>query len=542
MTVTNLVELLGGLGAFLFGMKYMGDGLELAAGSKMKDLLETLTRNRFLGFLLGVFVTVVIQSSSSTTVMVMGFINAGIMDLAQATGVIFGANIGTTITSVLIALDVSGIAPFCICVGAFMMLYSKKARVKHIGQVILGFGLLFQGLHTMSGAMKPLGQVAWFQSFIAGAKNPILGILVGVLICAVIQSSSAAVGILQALALQGLMPLHFASYLICGINIGSAMPTILASMSARNNAKRAAMIYLIYNVVGGVVMTLVTLLLPYTQLVERLVPDPMFQVSVVHILFKVVSAAILLPCTNLVVKLTYRLVPKQKHEDAARLEYIDVNLVGNPSVSLLQIRSEVERLSKLVGENISLAMDGVLNNQVRNAQTITENESVIDYLTNAISDYLVKFNVQELSTQEATYVNRVYQALNDLERIGDYAEHLLHVNERSTEKNLAYSEVARSEAMELYDNVKQLYSNATARFYSQDIGIDELKHLARLERENRKKAKQAQQNHMDRLRAGECSAEAGIMFGEVLNSLNRIGGHSINIAEAAVVRQNEKMF
>ena len=542
MTVTNLVELLGGLGAFLFGMKYMGDGLELAAGSKMKDLLEKLTRNRFLGFLLGVFVTVVIQSSSATTVMVMGFINAGIMDLAQATGVIFGANIGTTITSVLIALDVSGIAPFCICVGAFMMLYSKKAKVKHIGQVILGFGLLFQGLHTMSGAMKPLGQVAWFQNFIMNARNPILGILVGALICAVIQSSSAAVGILQALALQGLMPLHFASYLICGINIGSAMPTILASMSARNNAKRAAMIYLIYNVVGGVLMTVVTMVLPYTDLVERLIPDPMFQVSVIHILFKVVSAAILLPCTNLVVKLTYKLIPKQKHEDAARLEYIDVNLVGNPSVSLLQIRSEVDRMSKLVGENISLAMDGVLSNEVRNAQTITENESVIDYLTDAISDYLVKFNVHELSTQEAMYVNRVYQALNDLERIGDYAEHLLHVNERSTEKNLAYSEVARTEAMELYDNVKELYANATARFYSQDIGIDELKHLARLERENRKKAKQAQQNHMDRLRAGECSAEAGIMFGEVLNSLNRIGGHSINIAEAAVVQRNEKMF
>ncbi len=542
MTVTNIIELLGGLGAFLFGMKYMGDGLELAAGSKMKDLLEKLTRNRFLGFLLGVFVTVVIQSSSATTVMVMGFINAGIMDLAQATGVIFGANIGTTITSVLIALDVSGIAPFCICVGAFMMLYSKKARVKHVGQVILGFGLLFQGLHTMSGAMKPLGNVAWFQNFIMNAKNPILGILVGALICAVIQSSSAAVGIVQALALQGLMPLHFASYLICGINIGSAMPTILASMSARNNAKRAAMIYLIYNVVGAVLMTLVTMLLPYTQLVERLIPDPMFQVSVIHILFKVVAAGILLPCTNLVVKLTYKLVPKQKHEDAARLEYIDVNLVGSPSVSLLQIRNEVDRMSKLVGENISLAMEGVLNNEARNAQTITENESVIDYLTDAISDYLVKFNVHELSTQEAMYVNRVYQALNDLERIGDYAEHLLHVNERSTERNLAYSEVARSEALELYNNVKELYANATARFYSQDISIDELKHLARLERENRKKAKQAQQNHMDRLRAGECSAETGIMFGEILNSLNRIGGHSINIAEAAVAHRNEKMF
>lgn len=542
MTVTNIIELLGGLGAFLFGMKYMGDGLELAAGSKMKDLLEKLTRNRILGFLLGVFVTVVIQSSSATTVMVMGFINAGIMDLAQATGVIFGANIGTTITSVLIALDVSGIAPFCICVGAFMMLYSKKARVKHIGQVILGFGLLFQGLHTMSGAMKPLGQVAWFQSFIANAKSPILGLLVGALICAVIQSSSAAVGILQALALQGLMPLHFASYLVCGINIGSAMPTILASMSARNNAKRASMIYLIYNVVGGILMTLVTMFLPYTQFIERLIPDPMFQVSMVHILFKVISAAILLPCTNLVVKLTYKIIPKQRHEDAARLEYIDVNLVGNPSVSILQVRSEVDRMSKLVSESIDMAMDGVLNNEVRNAKTITENEAVIDYLTDAISDYLVKFNVQELSTQEAMYVNRVFQALSDMERIGDYAEHLLHVNERCTEKKLTYSNVARSELMELFNSVKALYSSATARFYSQDIGIDELKHLARMEREIRKKAKQDQQNHMDRLRAGECSVEAGLMFGEVLNSLSRIGGHSINIAEAATVQQSEKMF
>ena len=538
MTVTNIIELLGGLGAFLFGMKYMGDGLELAAGSKMKDLLEKLTRNRILGFLLGVFVTVVIQSSSATTVMVMGFINAGIMDLAQATGVIFGANIGTTITSVLIALDVSGIAPFCICVGAFMMLYSKKARVKHIGQVILGFGLLFQGLHTMSGAMKPLGQVLWFQNFIANARNPILGILVGALICAVIQSSSAAVGILQALALQGLMPLHFASYLICGINIGSALPTILASLSARNNAKRASMIYLIYNVVGGIIMTLVTMLLPYTQFIERLIPDPMFQVSMVHILFKVVSAAILLPCTNLVVKLTYQIIPKQKHEEAARLEYIDVNLVGNPSVALLQIRSEVDRMSKLVLENVDLAMNGVINNEVRSPETITENEAVIDYLTDAISDYLVKFNVQELSAQEAMYVNRVFQTLSDMERIGDYAEHLLHINQRCTEKKLVYSEEAKEELQELYSNVKELYTRATARFYSQDIGIAELTRLARLERDNRRRTKQVQQNHMNRLRAGACSVEAGIMFGEVLNSLSRIGGHSINIAEASTNQQN----
>ena len=538
MTVSNIVELLGGLGAFLFGMKYMGDGLELAAGSKMKDLLEKLTRNKILGFLLGMFVTVVIQSSSATTVMVMGFINAGIMDLAQATGVIFGANIGTTITSVLIALDVSAIAPFCICVGAFMMLYTKKARLKHIGQVILGFGLLFQGLHTMSAAMKPLGQVVWFQSFIMNAKNPILGILVGALICAVIQSSSAAVGIVQALALQGLMPLHFASYLICGINIGSAMPTILASMSARNNAKRAAMIYLIYNVVGCVVMAPVTMLTPYTDLIERLIPDPMFQVSVVHILFKVVAAAILLPCTNLVVKLTYKLIPKQKHEDAARLEFIDVNLVGNPSVSLLQIRSEVDRMAKLVEENLSLAMEGILAGEPRHAETITENEGVIDYLTDAISDYLVKFNVQELSATDANYVRRVFQALSDLERIGDYAEHLQQLTEQQDEKGVSYTQPAMTELKTITDNAMSLFDRAVASFYQQNIHLDELKRMTKTQRLIRKLTSQSQLNHMERLRTGECSVEAGILFGEILNSLNRIGGHAINIAEAATMPQN----
>ncbi|MDO4484887.1 MAG: Na/Pi symporter, partial [Clostridia bacterium] len=357
------------------------------------------------------------------------------------------------------------------------------------------------------------------------------------LLCAVIQSSSAAVGILQALAMQGLMPLYFASFLVAGINIGSAMPTILASMSARNNAKRAAMVYLIYNVVGAIVMTVITLVSPYAEFIERLVPSPAFQVSVIHIIFKVVAAALLLPATGLVVRLTYKLVPKQKHEDATRLEYIDVNLVGNPSVSMLQIRAEVDRMTRLVAENIHLAMEGIFKNEVMHAKTIADNESVIDFLTDSISDYLVKFNIQELSEKDATYVNRVFQTLSDLERIGDYAEHLLHVNERSAEKNLVYSETALAELQEIYGNVEKLYAEATSRFYSQDIGIDELKRLTKLERENRKKTKQSQQNHMDRLRVGDCSVEAGIMFGEVLNALNRIGGHSINIAEVSTAAQ-----
>ena len=535
MSFTNIISLLGGLGAFLFGMKYMGDGLEMAAGSKMKDLLEKLTRNRFLGFLLGVFVTVVIQSSSATTVMVMGFINAGIMDLAQATGVIFGANIGTTITSVLIALDVSGIAPFCIFIGAFLMLYSKKKQTKHIGQVILGFGLLFQGLHTMSGAMKPLKDVIWFQEFIMNAKSPLLGLLVGAALCAVIQSSSAAVGILQALAMQGLMPLYFASFLVCGINIGSAMPTILASMNARNNAKRASMIYLINNLVGAVIMTVVTLALPYTQFIEGLIPDPMFQVSLVHIIFKVVSAAVLLPLTNQVVKLTYLMVPKQKHEDACRLEFIDVNLVGSPSVTLLQIRNEVERMAGLVRTNLQLSMEALLSGKVADAKQIEDNEAVIDYLTDAISDFLVKLNVREMSDRDAQYVNRVFQTLSDLERIGDYAEQLLHLTERQEEKQVSYSAAAMQELTVINDNAIQLFDKAVAAFYRQNISLDELKRMAKTQRNIRKLTSQSQLNHMERLRSGECGVEAGILFGEILNSLSRVGGHAINIAEAATV-------
>lgn len=534
MGASNILSLLGGLGAFLFGMKYMGDGLEMAAGSRMKDMLEKMTRNRLLGFLLGTFVTVVIQSSSATTVMVMGFINAGIMDLAQATGVIFGANMGTTITSVLIALDASGIAPCCICVGAFLMLYSKKKQTQHIGQVILGFGLLFQGLHTMSAAMKPLKDVLWFQNFIMNAQNPVLGLLVGALLCAVIQSSSAAVGILQALAMQGMMPLYFASFLICGINIGSAMPTILASMNARNNAKRAAMIYLLYNVVGAVIMTAVTILLPYTRFVEQLIPSPAFQVSVIHIIFKSVSALLLLPFTNTVVKLTYRLIPKKTHEDSCRLQYIDVNLAGAPSVTLLQIRNEVNRMTQLVRTNILLAMDGVLAGKPADEQPIEENEQVIDYLTDSISDFLVKFNVQEISAQDAAYVTHVYQALTDLERIGDYAESLLHQTQRKLDQNMVYSESARQELTEIYDKALMLFDSAVQKFYNQDISPEELQTLTLVQKEIRSLTKQSRRNHMERMRSGECSAEAGIVFGEMLNSLNRIGGHSINIAEAAV--------
>ncbi len=533
MGIGSIVSLLGGLGLFLFGMKYMGEGLELAAGPKMKDLLEKLTRNRIVGFLLGALVTVVIQSSSATTVMVMGFINAEIMDLAQATGVIFGANIGTTITSVLIALDVSGIAPVCICLGAVMLLYAKRKRNRYIGQVILGFGILFQGLHTMSAAMSPLKDSVLFQDFIMNAKNPLLGFVVGVVLCAIIQSSSAAVGVLQALAMQGLMPIYFAGFLICGINVGSSTPPLLSALNAKNNAKRAAMIYLIFNIVGAVLFIPLTMFTPLTSIIKAYIPNEAFQISVYHILFKVVTGLILLPLVNLVVKWTYKLIPKQAHESAFRFEYIDANVSGSPAVIALQVGKEVERMAGIVKDDLAGATDGLLQHSMTGANHVREGEQVIDYLASEITGYLSKVNTVAMPSQVSQYMGCAFHVINDLEQIGDHAVKILDQTEKCVEGGLVYTEAARDELAEIYQRVSELLGDVMRLFHDQmpltpEIWLD----LRKQERKIIKRVTKAQSNHMERLQRGECTFEQGLTFVEVLNSYLRIVNHSINIAEA----------
>lgn len=530
MNFGNIITLLGGLGAFLFGMKYMGEGLELAAGSKMKDVLEKLTRNPVLGFLLGLIVTACIQSSSATTVMVMGFINAGIMDLAQATGVIFGANIGTTITSILIALDVSGIAPFCIAVGAVMMLYSKKKRNRHIGQVILGFGFLFQGLHTMSGAMSPLRDSVVFQKFIMNAKNPFLGLLLGIVLCAIIQSSSASVGILQALAMQGLMPLYFAGFIVCGINVGSSTPVILSSFGAKNNAKRAASIFLLFNFVGAVLFMALTIFTPLTDMIIKFVPKPAFQVSVYHILFKVVTGLILLPMTNLVVKLTYKIFPKQAHESAFRLEYIDKNMVGNPSVIIVQISKEVERVGELVRNNLAIACKGLIEHDLSTANEIRENEEVVDYLTNEITTYITKVNGMRLPVGAAGKLSNAFKAMNELEQIGDHAVKILLQNEKCVDLKQIYSPEAVEEFRSIYEQDDLLFSESMKKLLGGENTITE-EQARETQLVISEMSAEAQSNHMDRLRDGKCSFDQGLTFVESLNSLSRIANHLTCIAE-----------
>ena len=533
MGINSIIALLGGLGAFLFGMKYMGEGLELAAGPKMKELLEKLTRNRIMGFLLGALVTVVIQSSSATTVMVMGFINAEIMDLAQATGVIFGANIGTTITSILIALDVSGIAPICICIGAVMLLYAKKKRNRYIGQVVLGFGILFQGLHTMSQAMSPLKDSPGFQEFILNAKNPLLGFIVGVILCAVIQSSSAAVGVLQALAMQGLMPLYFAAFVVCGINVGSSTPPLLSALNAKNNAKRAACIYLIFNIVGAILFIPLTILFPITQMIERVIPDPVFQIAVYHIIFKVVTGVILLPLVNVVVKWTYRIIPKQAHESAFRFEYIDPNMVGSPAVLSLQVGREVERMCDMVRKNVSDAAEGLIQNDIMSANVIREREQVIDYLASEITDYLTKVNALQLPQSVSNYMGCVFHVINDLEQIGDHAIKILVQTEKCVEMGQSYSQAAQDELRQIYQMDMDLLDKTMKLFRGQRPTPESWLDMKLQERTITKLAVKAQSNHMERLQEKTCTFEQGLTFVESLNSLTRIVNHVMNIAEAS---------
>lgn len=533
MGINSIIALLGGLGAFLFGMKYMGEGLELAAGPKMKELLEKLTRNRIIGFLLGALVTIVIQSSSATTVMVMGFINAEIMDLAQATGVIFGANIGTTITSILIALDVSGIAPICICIGAVMLLYAKKKRNRYIGQVILGFGILFQGLHTMSQAMSPLKDSPGFQEFILNAKNPLLGFVVGVILCAVIQSSSAAVGVLQALAMQGLMPLYFAAFVVCGINVGSSTPPLLSALNAKNNAKRAACIYLIFNIVGAILFIPLTILFPITQMIERVIPDPVFQIAVYHIIFKVVTGVILLPLVNVVVKWTYRIIPKQAHESAFRFEYIDPNMVGSPAVLSLQVGREVERMCDMVRKNVSDAAEGLIQNDIMSANVIREREQVIDYLASEITDYLTKVNALQLPQSVSNYMGCVFHVINDLEQIGDHAIKILVQTEKCVEMGQSYSQAAQDELRQIYQMDMDLLDKTMKLFRGQRPTPESWLDMKLQERTITKLAVKAQSNHMERLQEKTCTFEQGLTFVESLNSLTRIVNHVMNIAEAS---------
>ncbi len=543
MGITNIISLLGGLGLFLFGMKYMSDGLNQVAGKKMKLLLEKLTRNRFKGFLLGVLVTAVIQSSSATTVMLMGFLNAGIMDLAQATGVIIGANIGTTITAVLIAIDVSAIAPFCIFIGTVMALFSKKQTQKFIGQIILGFGVLFFGLKYMSGpeAMGVLKTSTAFQTFITKADNPILGLLIGFIMCSVLQSSSASIGVLQALAMTSasLMPMKFAIYLIIGINVGSAMPLFLSAIGAKTNAKRAAVIYFIFDFVGMLIFTPVALIFPqYAEWITTLSDNGSVQVAIAHIIFKVVTAFVMLPFIKWVVKLSEVIIKPKEHDTRLRFEFIDKKISDNPISTALQIGSEVERMARLVRHNFVIACEGFLVMDNSKQRELEENEELINWLNHNISDFMITVTSKEITGDVSEYLGKMFHVITDLERIGDHAQNIMGRVTTAKEENYAISDSGIAEFKEIYEVDLELLDRALGAFTNKHLTDAEEHQLHYLEDTIDYLTLQAQDNHVQRLREKKCHTSSGVIFTKALQDLERVGDHSYNIAWAARIDKN----
>jgi len=535
MSVANILSMAGGLGLFLFGIRTMGDGLENAAGAKLKRMLEVLTGNRFLAVLVGFVVTAIIQSSTATTVMVVGFVNAGMMSLAQAVGVIMGANIGTTVTSLLIALNFSSVAAAAVLVGVILMLASKKTVVKNLGAIFTGFGLLFLGIDMMSDSMAPLRESAGFMNFIVTVSEsplrPLFGIILGIVMTAVLQSSSASVGVLQTLAMQGLVPLKFSVFVLFGQNIGTCLTALFSTVGAKKNSKRAAVIHLLFNVIGTGIFILIALLTPYVEWIEKLSPDPMAQIAISHIVFNIVSTVIMFPFAKVLVKLSCLLVPgKDDSESEMHCKFIDDRLLNTPPFAVMQVSKEVARMAKLARDNFETSAHALINRSDKDLDKVMENEEVINYLNHHITSYLVKLNALDITDSDSDYIARVFHAINDIERVGDHAINLAEAAQHNIGDGLKFSDPAREELNRLCGSVVTLLERSMAAFDNQSLSDSEAKELSDLEEHIDDLTLECQDSHIFRLNRKECNTEAGMLYLNTITDFERVGDHAINIA------------
>lgn len=533
MTIAQLLPMFAGIGLFLYGITAMGEGLEYAAGSKMKKILGALTKNRLLAVLMGTLVTGLIQSSTATTVMVVGFVNAGLMNLGQAVGVIMGANIGTTVTSVLIAMDLTAIAPVALFIGVFIMLFVKKDFVKHIAQTVAGFGMLFWGMETMSSSMEPLRDSPVFAEMMTSFSNPLIGILIGIVVTVIIQSSSASVGILQALALQGLVPINLAIYILLGQNIGTCLTAMLSAAGTKTNSKRTAIIHLLFNVFGSMLFLLITVFTPYTSLLERISDNVSVQISATHIIFNVVSTVILFPFANVLIKIACILIPDKEPEDSKlEFKFYDAHLLTTPPVAVEQIGKEVVRMAKLARDNFDRAAVALINNDTSKKEKVESVEEVINFLNHGITKNLVKINALDLDYVDAKYIGRLFHVVNDIERIGDHAVNLVDAEVVRSSEKLAISESAVNELETMRKCVIDLLDSSIASFEKQELTFDEANNIETLETISDNLKEKYQNAHLQRLNEEHCETRAGMMFVNTLIDFERVGDHAKNIAFA----------
>lgn len=529
--ISTLVELLGGLGLFIYGMKLMGDGLENAAGDSLKNILEKVTSNKLMGVLIGAIVTAIIQSSSATTVMVVGFVNAGLMNLSQALGVIMGANIGTTITAQLVAFKLDDIAPLFVFIGACIVMFAKNKRNIELGHIILGFGILFTGMGIMSGAMKPIAKTPMFtEILLAVGDNWFVGILTGLALTAVLQSSSATTGILIALANTNAITVSLAIPILFGCNIGTCVTALLASIGTNKTAHKAALLHLTFNLLGTIIF------IPFLGLLDEFVittsDEVSRQIANAHTVFNLTNTALLLPFSRFIIMFVNRVIPDDENEEKPGPKYIDDRVLETPVIAAGQVIKETIRMANKARNNVELAMKAFLEGDEKLIQKVYENEKVINILEEAITSYLVKLAQSSLSDREQAIVASTLHIVIDIERIGDHAENIADMAQEKINRKVKYSADALNDLNEIYDSVVKSL-DISIRAYT-DKNVNEAKQNFKIENQIDTYRKDYREKHIKRLYDGKCTAFEGALFLDLIGDLERIGDHSNNIAQSVV--------
>ncbi len=543
MELTTLLDMAGGLGLFLFGMSLMSEGIEKAAGAKLRGILEVFTKNRFVGMLVGVIFTAIVQSSSACTVLIVTFVNSGLMTLYQAAGPIFGANIGTTVTAQLVSFNLSKYAPLFLFVGVITMTAVKNNTVKKWAEVLAGFGILFLGLSMMSSAMGCIKDSKTVIDMLSSLSSPVMALILGTALTALVQSSSVTVAIILLMANQGLLELNICMFMILGCNIGACASAMLAGFTGRKDAKRTALIHLLFNIIGTVIMCIILALFmdQVLNILWSFSANPGRVVANAHLAFKVVQVMLLLPFSDKIVDLTYLLVPGEDDSVGYRatyqLQYIGAKNMFSPATAVVEASKELDRMGALACENLNRSMNALITLDQDDIEEAYAVEKNIDFLNHAITDYLVKINQTGLPVEDTKSIGNLFHVANDIERIGDHAENIADSAVMRKEQNINISPQAQRELGEILDMVNDILNYSMHMFSTGDDS--KLEDIVRLEEAIDRKERQLQNAHVERLARNECTPEAGMIFSDIVSGLERVGDHAMNIAIATLDEEEQ---
>lgn len=544
--ISSLFTFMGGLGLFLYGMNTMADGMQKSAGSRMSQFLGMLTNNRFMAVLLGAVITAIIQSSGATTVMVVGFVSAGVLNLTQAVGVIMGANIGTTITAWIVSMNQLGdaysifqpsfCAPLLVGIGAVLLLFVKKQKTRTIGEILVGLGMLFIGLDFMSNAISPYTDAPIFsEAFRVLGNNPFLGMIIGALVTALLQSSSASVGILQTLAMNGVVTTNAAIFITLGQNIGSCVTALISSIGSSRTAKRAAAIHLSFNVIGSILFGIASFLIfiAMPKIADHNITA--VQISIFHTIFNLTNTCILFPFANQLVKLSGMLVPEEKKEseetgdqESETMKHLDERIFESPAFAVETAAMEVVHMGQIAMENVQLAIDAVISKNVNKAKDVYKTEKTINNMEKMLTEYLVKINNLSLTEEQKIIVNNLFYSINDIERVGDHAENLAEQAEYMAEHEVTFSDTGISDLKVICQTAFQSFSHSIDARRRGDM--DEVRKVIKYEDEVDALEEELREKHIERLSTGECSTAAGVVFLDLISNLERISDHAYNLA------------